>query len=203
MAQNPLNAFIAQMIGGTSYVAGQTDKQRGLWVSERHGKYYNGTYSGNAGFIASQAGVTLSALAATTYTGLAVQNPTGSGINIVIQKLHGISTVISAAMQSVGFVGGSGVFTPGDSLTPYNCKLGASPAALKGVVTASATVAATQVVAIPCGNTQIAAGAYSWHIDIDGELIIPPGEWGGYVQLVGTPTAATFFGSISWEEVAL
>ena len=203
MAQNPLNAFIGQQFGGTSYVAAQFGKQREFWTSDKNGKYYLGTYTGNAGFIANQAGTTLTALAATTYTGLAVQNPTGSKVNLVIQNIHGISTVISAAMQSVGFVGGSGVFTPADSLLPYSSALGGVATALKAVVSASATVAATQVLAIPCASTQIAAGAYGFHIDVNGELIVPPGEWAGFVQLVGTGTANTFFGSISWQELPL
>ena len=201
MAQNPLNAFIGQQFGGTSYVAAQFGKQREFWTSDKNGKYYLGTYAGNSGFIANQAASALTTLAATTYTGLAVQNPTGSGVNLAVQSLHGVSAVISAAMQSVGFVGGSGVFTPGDSLTPYSSKLGGVATALKAVVSASATVAATQVLVIPCANTQIAAGAYAWHIDVNGEYIIPPGEWGGYVQLTGTVGSVTMWSSISWQEV--
>ncbi len=201
MAQSPLNAFIGQMFGGTSYTASQFGKQRELWAGDRHGKYYLGTYTGNSGFIANQAGTTVTALAATTYTGLAVQNPTGSKVNLAIQSIHGISTVIAAAMQSIGFVAGTGVFTPGDTLAPYSSMLGGGVTALKAVVSAAATVAATQVLVVPCASTQIAAGAYGFHIDLNGEFIVPPGVWAGFVQLVGTPTASTFFGSISWEEL--
>lgn len=201
MSQSPLDAFIGQQFGGTSYVASQFGKQRELWTSDKNGKYYLGTYAGNAGFIANQAATALTTLAATTYTGLAVQNPTGSGVNLAVQSLHGVSAVIAAAMQSVGFVGGSGVFTPGDSLAPYSSKLGGAVTALKAVVSASATVAATQVLVIPCANTQIAAGAYQFHIDVNGEYIIPPGEWGGFVQLTGAVGSVTMWSSISWQEV--
>ncbi len=200
MPQYPLPANFG-ITPTKAYGPVQLDAQKAQWTSDRHGKYYQSSYGGNVGFIANQAGTTVTALAATTYTGLAVQNPTGSGVNLVIQNIHGISTVIAAAMQSIGFVGGSGVFTPADSLAPYSSKLGGVATALKAVVSASATVAATQVLAIPCASTQIAAGAYGFHIDVNGELIVPPGEWAGFVQLVGTPTASTFFGYISWEEV--
>lgn len=202
MPQNPIPAVIGQQFGTTSYVAAQFGKQRELWTSDKNGKYYLGTYAGTAGFIANQAAVTLTALAATTYTGLAIQNPTGSGVNLAIQEIQGVSAVLSAAvMQSVGFVGGSGVYTPADSLTPYSSKLGASNSKLLAVPTASATVATTQVLVIPCANTQIASGAYAFHIDVNGEFIVPPGEWAGFVQLTGAGTAVTFWGAISWQEV--
>ena len=207
MAFTPLNAFIAQKLGGTAYTALQAGKQKELWNTNRHGKYYAGTYGtsstavGTSAYICNQSGVTLAALAATTYTGLAVQNPTGSGVNLVIQKVRFVNSVISAALQTIGLMNGHGTYTPGDSLTPSANMLGASPT-LQAVVTASATLANTQVLLRPLASTQIAAGSYYGGEDFDGEIIVPPGQYVGFCQVVGSATSSAFLGSISWEEVA-
>jgi hypothetical protein len=180
----------------------QIGKQSELWTSARHGKYYAPAYAGASYFIGNTAGVTLVAAAATTYTGLAIQNPAGSGVNVVIQKFYGVGTVISAAMQTVAIAQGHTTFTPSDSITPLSAVLGASAAAAKAVVSASATLDSSYAVKFALGATQIAAGSYAIREDFDGGLIIPPGQYIAVVDAVGTPTASSFMGAFFWEEVA-
>jgi hypothetical protein len=56
-------------------------------VSELHGRYYEQTFRENMFSVCNQAAVTTSTTLNTTFTGLAVANPAGSGYNLVINKL--------------------------------------------------------------------------------------------------------------------
>ena len=196
-----LVAFNSQIIGSSSYSAMQLGKQRELWVGERHGRYYASSYAGLSGYVASQAVATLVAPTTTAYTGLAVQNPTGSGVNLVLQRAHAVcGLILTSVIQAIVLVDGTGVFTVGDSLKVSNNILGGAVTAFKAVVSANVTVAATQVVARPLVSSQIVAGSYSAIFDAAGEIIVAPGHWLGFA-CIGTATASSFLGSLSWEEV--
>lgn len=183
-------------------VPAQLGKQADLWVSQRHGKYYTPAYAGVSAFIGNTAGVTLVAASATTYTGLAIQNPAASGVNLVLQRFTGVGTVVSAAMQTVGLANGHTTFTPSDSIAPLSTILAGAVTGLKAKVTASATLDGAATVMFAMGATQIAAGSYSINYDFDGGLLIPPGQYVAVVEPVGTPTASSFMGAFFWEEVA-
>lgn len=200
MGQNP---WFSYKNLANALLPAQIGKQSEVWMSARHGKYYAPSYADAGAFIANQSGVTLVALSATTYTGLAIQNPTGSGVNLAIQKFYGVGTVIAAAMQTVALMSGHTTFTPGDSLAPYSTILGSAVTGLKAKVTASATLDGSAILVAPLGATQIAAGSYSIREDIDGALIVPPGYYLGVCDPVGTPTASSFMGAFFWEEVPL
>ena len=206
MSQGPLSVVTNQLLGSTTWSAGINGKQRERWVTQRHGKYYAAAYgtagNGTVGFAANQSGVTLVALNATSYTGLAIQNPSTSTVNLVIQKVVGVGTVISAAMQTVALMYGHTTWTPGDSLSPYSPILGGAVTALKATVSANATLDGNAVLLTPLVATQIAAGSYSVREDIDGGIIVPPGYYMGFCDPVGTPTTSSFMGAIFWEEVA-
>lgn len=199
MGQN--NLWLPFKSLANALVPAQVGKQSELWMSQRHGKYYAPSYAGAGAFIGNTAGVTLVAAGATAYTGLAVQNPTGSGVNLSIQRIFGVGTVVSAAMQTVAIAQGHTTFTPGDALTPLNSILGGATTGFKAKVTAQATLDSTYAVILALGATQIAAGSYTIHEDMDGAIIVPPGQYIAIVDPVGTATASSFMGAIFWEEV--
>jgi hypothetical protein len=205
MGQSPL-AFVAQKLGGTAVTPGQLGKQSELWMGQRHGQYYAGAYGGLGGYVCNQSAVTLVALGATSYTGLAVQNPATSGVNLVVNRIFATQSVISAAVQTIALMNGKGTFTPSDSLTPASTILAegvatGNAANLKAVVTAAATLAATQVLICPLGATGAAVGTYSVNASFDGVIIVPPGDYIGICDPVGTPTASAVLAAIFWEEV--
>ena len=192
-------------------------KQRQLMVGQRTGKYYAGAYlSGNQSLYAghmscsvvNQAAATLIGLnGSTSYTGLAIQNPTGSGYNLSISKVCAVSPVIGAAIQSWGLATNTGTFTPGENtgagLTIANNFIGAAVTNNVAVASAAATVVATgQVIVLPLVANQIAAGNITGvSYDVEDGIILPPGHWLGFINLGGTPTASNFIGSFFWQQL--
>src|SRR3974390_2254065 len=96
MPQGPLTAFIAQKLGLTTYAAPRIDNPGGFLPSQAAPDYYAATYgankaaSGNAGqsfSCANPSAVTSSAALATTYVGLCLSNPAGSGVNFVPKRV--------------------------------------------------------------------------------------------------------------------
>jgi hypothetical protein len=95
MGQNPL-AFVAQKFS-KALGPGLVDQQQALWQTERHGRQYAATYgspvNGSTPALAgtnfrgsNQVGATLSAALATTYVGLCLSNPAGSGVNLAVKR---------------------------------------------------------------------------------------------------------------------
>jgi hypothetical protein len=91
-------------------------------VSELHGRYYEQTYRGNVFSLCTQGtGVTTTAALATTWTGLAVANPAGSGVNLVLLGFTCAQFAVGAA-ATVGIMGGAGAIT--STLTPQSRLIG-------------------------------------------------------------------------------
>lgn len=76
-------------------------------VSQLHDRYYEQALRGNMYRIANQAAVTTTAGLATTWTGLAISNPAGSGVNAVV-NLFTVAQFAVGAAAAVGIMSGSG-----------------------------------------------------------------------------------------------
>jgi hypothetical protein len=87
-------------------------------VSELHGRYYEQAYRRNLFNAANQAATTTTAALATTYTGLCLSNPIGSGINIVLTKVGYAFTVAFPAAASIGLMCGYNSSTNVTHTTP-------------------------------------------------------------------------------------
>lgn len=176
-------------------------------VQQLHGRYYEAAVRGslfNASNVAAQA---VSVALATTYTGLCISNPIGSGKNLVMLGCNYALTVAPAAIASLHLIAGYSASTNVTHTTPL-----ASPGIQSGLVgsptfvsAAKADSAATIVnpgYLIPIGSGFTAAALYgttpAW-INLDGMFIIPPGGW----IAIGALTAVTGFGGFVWEEVAI
>jgi hypothetical protein len=190
----------AQAVGDTTVITARGGKQGDAIVSELHGRYYEQTYRGNVFSVANHAAVSTSSTLNTTFTGLSVANPTGSGVNLVIAKFTCQQFAVGAAAV-VGIAAGAGAAA--GSLTIRNRFY--SGAASKAVASAGATIAAP-ILLVTAGTVgSLATTGYGLQpgisIDLEGSLIIPPGYFVCSDTSIATTTALIF--SFMWEEVPI
>lgn len=175
-------------------------QQGDLIVSELHGRYYEQALRGNMYRIASQAAVTTTAGLATTWTGLAISNPAGSGVNAVV-NLFSVGQFAVGAAGVVGIMTGAGAAA--GTLVPKNAIVNGTT----GKVTASAgATIATPVLDITIGQVgSLATTGYGLTpglvVDLGGSLIIPPGFFAASFTSIVTTTALQF--GFQWEEVPI
>lgn len=185
---------------GTNNVPIRTGSLGSVVTDNLHGTYYETSYRNNVYRIANQAAVTTTAALATTWTGLAISNPAGSGVNAVVNYFTCSQFAVGAA-ASVGIMTGSGAAA--GSLVPKNAIIG-NPT---GKVTASnsATIA-TPVLDFVFGSVgSLATTGYGLQAgifaDLQGSLIVPPGFYAASYTTIVT-TSALIFG-FQWEEVPI
>jgi hypothetical protein len=198
-AQNPLKVPAPQHL----------DAQGAQYVVERHGSSFGATYNGNIYWGANQAGVTTSAGLATTYVGICLSNPAGSGKNLAIGKVSAYLTVAPAVL-GVGLIVGyaaAGVVTHTTPLTVYSDLIGATASAPNGtlvgtpvgLVDGACTIVGTPLWRQPLGVGLVSANLLSVWEDMNGSIILPPGAYLAIGTNVAGPTSG-FWGSIQWEE---
>lgn len=169
-------------------------------VSELHGRYYEATYRNAMFSVCTQGtGVTTTAALATTWTGLAVGNPSGSGVNLVLTKFGCAQFAVGAA-ATIGIMGGAGSITA--SLTPQSRIIG-SAGLSKATATAGQTISTPVLINSfgECGSLAttgygLQAGIF---VDLEGSVIIPPGSFVASYTAIVTTSALQF--AFVWEEV--
>lgn len=174
--------------------------QSDLINSNLHGPYYEQGYRGNMFRIANQAAVSTTAGLATTWTGLAISNPAGSGVNAVINYFT-VSQVAAGVAGAVGIMTGAGAAA--GSLVPKNAIIGGPTG--KVIASAGATIA-TPVLDITLGSIgSVATTAYGLaagiDMDLQGSIIVPPGFYAASYTTAATTTALIF--GFQWEEVPI
>lgn len=181
-----------------------------LVFSELQGRYFEGARRGQRFSAANTAGVTTTVGAATTYVGICLSNPVGSGTLIAIEKV-GISFLVAfAAPATVGLMTGynsSTNVTHTTPLAPTNNLVGIGSTPL-GLVDSSATLptAPTLRTVFLAGLTGAITTAPTSGgpllFDLEGSIVLPPG---GYAAVYTSTAsgASGFAGSIGWSEVAL
>lgn len=193
-------------------------KQSELVVTELHGKYYTQAYRSNVFWASAAAtGLITTIFSNTTYVGLLLWNPQGSGKNLVpIRATQGrilAATTVCAFGHSYLINAGAGVSTgaPISAFTAITATRG--PANNPGLTGQGSSVAlvgggATFTTALAWGRSNgFAAGTETTAIveqayseDFDGNLVIPPGT----LMAVFAASAAqggTWLPSVLWEEV--
>lgn len=169
-------------------------------VSELHGRYYEQTYRKNMFAVFNQAAVTTTAALATTFTGLVIGNPYGSGVNCVINKFY-CAQFAAGAAAAVGIMTGQSILPITDTLVCRNQMVGQA----KGKVVANAgQTISTPVLERVFGSLgSVATTGYGLSScvapEMDGSLILPPGFFAASYTTVVT-TSALIFG-FRWEEV--
>lgn len=188
---------------GNIAAAARGGKQGELMVSELHGRFYEQNYRGNVFSVHTQGtAVTTTAALATTWTGLAVGNPVGSGVNLVLLAFSATQFAVGAA-ASIGILGGAAGATPiTASLTPQSRFIGGG-ATSKALATAGQTIATPLLIDTYGSVGSVATTGYGLenglYVELAGSIIVPPGSFIGTYTSIVTTTALSF--GFVWEEV--
>jgi len=164
------------------------------------GKYDTAALAGRVFSVANQAAVAVTAALATTWTGLGIANPAGSGKNIIIREFGWATDVVNPAESAVGLMTttSSGM---ADNLTARSAFFGTGTSI--AYCDDGATIA-TPVLERVCGSTM--EGAITTQVQltpaiipIDGSIILAPGRSVLTYHSIGG-TASLIFHFV-WEEV--
>ena len=181
-------------------------------VSDAHGRYYEAAINGAIFTASNVAAQAVSVALATTYTGLCLSNPVGSGKNLVLLSGQYALTVAPAGIASLHLIAGgsaAGVVThttplasPGIQSSLIGTGAGIAGAAASSAKADSAATIVNPYYLASLGSGFTAAALYATtpaEIDFAGKYIIQPGGWIAW----GALTAVTGFGSFTWEEVSI
>lgn len=189
-----------QVADGIGNVKARGGRQGDAIVSQLHGPYYEQAFRGNMYVLASQAAVTTTAGLATTFTGLAISNPAGSGVNAVV-NIFSVGQFAVGAAGVLGIMTGSGAAA--GTLVPRNCMVGGPTGKVTG--SAGATIATPVLERIFGQVGSLATTGYGLTpaaiFDLGGSLIIPPGFFAASFTSIVTTTALQF--GFQWEEVPI
>jgi len=200
MPANQVTVGVQKSADSSNLVNARGGQQGDQIVSELHGRYYEQTARGFTFSLNTQGtAVTTTAALATTWTGLGVSNPVGSGVNLVLLAFSATQFAVGAA-ATVGILGGAGTFASG--LTPQNRLIGGGTAS-KANGSASATISTPLLIQTFGSLGSLATTGYGLEngifVDIGGAIVVPPGSFiCSYTSIV--TTSALYFG-YTWEEV--
>lgn len=170
-----------------------------LIVQELHGRYAEAMARGLIFSAANPAAQAVSAALATTYTGLLLYNPLGSGKILVPLKVKFALSVAPAAIATLGLISGVQAAAPTGltALIARSNQIGNAGTPV-GLAYSAATIA-TPVwhQQLLDGFTAAALPAPTQPVDLEGMIGILPG---GFLA-IGALTAVTGLGSIAWEEL--
>lgn len=174
-----------------------------LGVSELLPRLYALGWSGQIFSAANQAAQAISVALATTYTGIGIYNPIGSGTILVPLKLKFALTVAPVAIASIGLIGAfaatGGVSAQTAKLAVQSGQIGNLSAGV-GIGLSQATITTpTWIEQLADGFTAAALPAPMTPLYMDGHISVLPGGFLG----IGALTAVTGLGSIFWAELPL
>jgi len=190
-----------------SLVAPRIGSQGDQLVSGLHGRLYEANYRGKLFYGSNGATPSVTTVAlATTYTGLCLYNPAGSGVNVIVEQVGYSFLVAFPAAATIGLLVGSsaaGIVTASAAASPgAPSKIGSAyvPAALCAL---SATLVGTPKLHTVFGEGLTAAittAPQGMHlINMDGSVVLPPGAYCAiYTSTVSG--AASLCGSFHWQE---
>ena len=170
-------------------------------LSGEYGELYEFAKRGSVYSACNQAVVSTTAGLATTFTGLAVANPAGSGVNLVMRGFR-CAQVAAGVAGAVGLMTGSGAAA--GALVTRNAKVGgaASPAT---TASAGATIATPVLERVLGSLGSVATTGYGLQaglvFDLQGAIIVPPGFYIASYTTAATTSALIF--SLVWIEVAI
>jgi len=169
------------------------------------GKYADASRRGTLFMAASTAAVTSTIALATTYKGLMISNPAGSGKVLSIRGFRYSLSVAQAAISSLHLLGGysaAGVVTHTTPLASpgiQNCLIGAAETSVANADAAATAVNPVYLIPYLSGFTAGAFGGMDggW-LDLDGMFTLRPGAW----IASGSLTVVIGFVGFVWEEFA-
>lgn len=196
-------------------------KQGEQIASELHGKYYTQNYRNNVYYAANAgAGGSLVVFTQTTYAGLALWNPAGSGKNLVLIRATAVPTTAAGTGTALGYMwtqnAGSalGTAAPLSATTPITATRGSAQTnGITGqgnsvaIAVSAATLTTAGTLFLPSGvgigtGAITVPGPFSGLVEyFDGAIIVNPGTFFGIGLAVAS--TGTFNCSFLWEETPL
>lgn len=182
----------------------RSDRTGAQVVTDGHGRYTEAVLRGNVFLAHNVAAQAVSVALATTYTGLMLSNPHGSGKVLALLAAQFAISVAEVAVASQHLIGGWSA-TPVAHTTPLAAP-GIQNALLNGNSNSVAKVDSAATIPTPgyllplrSGFTAGALGGPGMGqiADLGGLIIVPPGGFIG----IGALTAITGFGALVWEEL--
>ena len=204
-----IQAQVGPAVSSTSLGAGtnpnlRLDNLGGLTMTQLNARYYETTYRRQMFTVANQGptGVTSTAVLSGTYTGLFLQNPTTSTVNLVLTKA-GYAITVAGTAGVIGLMTGTGASIAATLLTTVRNRF-VGGVGSQALAAATCTLPGTAVVETILGSqtTALDAGLGPKVVDLEGSLILPPGAFCAFYTSTATGTSG-FFGSFQWMEVPL
>ena len=187
---------------GSTPITARLGQQGDQIVSELHGRYYEDTVRGNRYGITGSA-TTTTAAGAAIFTGLTVNNPTGSGYNLAIDKVFVNQVAAVTAGTAIGVMYGPNVVA-GALTTIVNRTAGGKASIANASVGLTFTAAMTSFIVFAGSGS----GAITVPLiipvamaDFEGGLIIPPGYSLASYTSVASTTALIF--TFNWSEIPI
>jgi hypothetical protein len=189
------------------------DQYSAMAVSENLPRYMLQTYNGNM-FHFLSASITAGATTNTPLTAgtaappIALWNPVGSGKNVVIAKVGAINISGQPAGPLVWNYANFTTLTTATASTPVSGIMGQSAAAVAKVYSGQVTTGSLVGIfyKMAAGFTAVTAlgsgGGTPIYEDVGGDIIIPPGTWGGIASF-GTGSSHIFQVALSWIETPI
>jgi hypothetical protein len=188
-----------------SSVSLRASKQGALVTSDILGKYGELALRGQMFSAANVAAKATSVALTTTYTGLCVSNPAGSGKNLVMLAFQYAISVAEASIATQHLIAGyssAGIVThtvvlPAPGIQP--CFINGTSSSVANADTECTIVNPYYLFPVRGGFTAGSLGGpgTATMIDLNGMFVIPPGGW----IANGSLTATTGFAGFVWAEV--
>ena len=185
-----------------SLVSPRLNREGAMVIQNLHGRYYEQVMRGNVFGASNQAAQAVSVALNTTYTGLVLSNPNGSGKYLVLLSAGYALSVAPAGIASIHLIGANSATdvvhtTP---VVPRSMLIG-NTSTPSGKTDSAATIPTPFYLMSLMGGFTAGALPDSPNalFDIGGQIVLAPG---GFVA-IGALTAVTGFGSFVWEEVAI
>lgn len=207
-----LQQKLANLIDG-SVLRARATRDGAMAAQDAHGRYQEAALQGTLFYANNTAAQALS-VASATYTGLVVQNPLGSGKNLVILEIIWVGSIVATGTGAIVIGWGNSqvagvpvALTTGNSSgpkglpaiigAPSNSVASVGASCTWGVLGASAAPTIIRPLIGAPWVTATAQNLYMGKDEIAGALVLPPGT---QIGLEAITTANTGFGYMSWDE---
>jgi hypothetical protein len=195
----------ADRLGSGARTPIRLGEQGEVITGDYHGKYYEAVKAGRMFYACNPALQVFSVGLTTTYTGLCVSNPAGSGVDLVMKQASYAHSAVPASVSCIFLIGGhtaAGVVTHTSALAAgaRSCKLDGLGG--KALVDEECTIVSPLYIMPIMSSVTTASlptGTSPSLLDLDGSLVVPPGGW---VAIVGDLVVTGWAGFI-WEEVPI
>lgn len=190
---------------GVAYGSDRYARMGDKIVSELNPRYYEQFARGNGYLACTQAVATTTVGLATTYTGLCLSNPIGSGKNVSIALASIVQSVIqSTQVEGYLLATGFNAVTNVTHTTPGTVQTGLIGSAANNAVAkvdTAATLPTAPLYSIALTNTGSAtANSPGVTVDIGGAITLAPGAYCCFVTPTQASVAGLWFG-FAWVEI--